>query len=161
MPAIRHARAGDVDRLTAIGLAAWQSAIAGLADGERMRRVAEASFFRFLSDHWLSVVLIEAEGGIRGWAAREDFDNAISDLWIEPAVQGRGLGAVLLGEIERRVVADGFDVATTKTHARNDRAVTFFRNRGYGVSWLSTAYAPQLDSDVEFIGLSKVLTAQD
>ncbi|MGN7734252.1 GNAT family N-acetyltransferase [Ensifer sp. R-19] len=125
MPAIRHARAGDVDRLTAIGLAAWQSAIAGLADGEIMRRVAEASFFRFLSDHWLSVLLIEAEGGIRGWAAREDFDNAISDLWIEPAVQGRGLGALLLGEIERCIVADGFDVATTKTHARNDRAVTF------------------------------------
>ncbi|WP_244495674.1 MULTISPECIES: GNAT family N-acetyltransferase [unclassified Ensifer] len=125
MPAIRHARAGDVDRLTAIGLAAWQSAIAGLADGEIMRRVAEASFFRFLSDHWLSVLLIEAEGGIRGWVAREDFDNAISDLWIEPAVQGRGLGALLLGEIERCIVADGFDVATTKTHARNDRAVTF------------------------------------
>lgn len=161
MPAVRHARAGDVDRLTAIGLAAWQSAIAGLADGERMRRVAEASFFRFLSDHWLSVLLIEAEGGIRGWVAREDFDNVISDLWIEPAVQGRGLGALLLGEIERRIVADGFDVATTKTHARNDRAVTFFRNRGYGVSWLSIAYAPQLDGDVEFIGLSKVLTEQD
>ena len=161
MPAIRHTRARDVDRLTAIGLAAWQSAIAGLADGERTRRVAEASFFRFLSDHWFHVLLIEAEGGIRGWVAREDFDNAISDLWIEPGVQGRGLGALLLGEIERRIVADGFDVATTKTHARNDRAVTFFRNRGYGVSWLSTAYAPQLDSDVEFIGLSKVLTEQD
>ncbi|WDZ77895.1 GNAT family N-acetyltransferase [Ensifer adhaerens] len=161
MPFIRHARAGDVDRLTAIGLAAWQSAIAGLADGERMRRVAEASFYRFLSDHWLCVVLIEAEGGIRGWVAREDFDNAISDLWIEPAAQGRGFGALLLGEIEQRIVADGFDIATTKTHARNDQAVTFFRNRGYGVSWLSTAYAPQLDGDVEFIGLSKVLIAQD
>lgn len=158
MPAIRHARAGDVDRLTEVGLAAWQSAIAGLADGERMRRVAEASFFRFLSEHWLSVLLIEAEGGIRGWVAREDFDNAISDLWIEPAAQGRGFGAMLLGEIERRIASDGFDVATAKTHARNDRAVAFFRNRGYGVSWLSTAYAPQLDSDVEFIGLSKALT---
>ncbi|MBZ7921206.1 GNAT family N-acetyltransferase [Ensifer adhaerens] len=158
MPAIRHARAGDVDRLTDVGLAAWQSAIAGLADGERMRRVAEASFFRFLSEHWLSVLLIEAEGGIRGWVAREDFDNAISDLWIEPAAQGRGFGALLLGEIERRIASDGFEVATTKTHARNDRAVAFFRNRGYGVSWLSTAYAPQLDSDVEFIGLSKALT---
>ncbi|MBK5568867.1 GNAT family N-acetyltransferase [Ensifer sp. SSB1] len=158
MPAIRHARAGDVDRLTEVGLAAWQSAIAGLADGERMRRVAEASFFRFLSEHWLSVLLIEAEGGIRGWVAREDFDNAISDLWIEPAAQGRGFGAMLLGEIERRIASDGFDVATAKTHARNDRAVAFFRNRGYGVSWLSTVYAPQLDSDVEFIGLSKALT---
>ena len=161
MPFIRHARAGDVDRLTEIGLAAWQSAIAGLADGKRMRHVAESSFFRFLSDNWLSALLVEAEGSVRGWVAREHFDNAISDLWIEPAAQDRGLGALLLGEIERRIVADGFDVATTKTHARNDRAVTFFRNRGYGVSWLSTAYAPQLDGDVEFIGLSKVLIAQD
>ncbi|OCP01223.1 MULTISPECIES: GNAT family N-acetyltransferase [unclassified Ensifer] len=157
MPVIRHARAGDVNRLTAIGLGAWQSAIAGLAGGDKMRRVAEAAFFRFLSDHWLSVSLLEAEGDVRGWAARENFDNAISDLWIEPAAQGRGFGALLLAEIERRIAADGFDAATTKTHARNDRAVRFFRNRGYGVSWLSTAYAPQLDSDVEFIGLSRAL----
>ncbi|MCK3775135.1 GNAT family N-acetyltransferase [Ensifer sesbaniae] len=147
--------------MTAIGVAAWQSAIAGLADGEKMRHVAEASFSRFLSDHWLSVLLIEAEGGIRGWAAREDFDNAISDLWIEPAAQGRGFGALLLGEIEHRILADGFDAIITKTHARNSRAVTFFRNRGYSVSWLSTAYAPQLDRNVEFIGLRKVLTERD
>ncbi|WVT74522.1 GNAT family N-acetyltransferase [Sinorhizobium chiapasense] len=161
MPFIRHARVGDIERLTAIGIAAWQSAIAGLADSEKMRHVAEASFSRFLSDHWLSVLLIEAEGDIRGWAAREDFDNAISDLWIEPADQGRGFGALLLGEIEHRVVADGFDAVTTRTHARNGRAVTFFRNRGFDVNWLSTAYAPQLDSDVEFIGLRKVLNVRD
>ncbi|HEV7307691.1 GNAT family N-acetyltransferase [Ensifer sp.] len=157
MPVIRHARAGDVNRLTAIGLGAWQSAIAGLADGERMRRVAEASFSRFLSDHWLSVLLIEADGDIRGWAARENFDNAISDLWVEPPAQGRGFGALLLAEIEGRIGGDGFDTVTTKTHARNDPAVRFFRKRCYGVSWLSTAYAPQLDSNVEFIGLSKSL----
>ncbi|MEI2301722.1 GNAT family N-acetyltransferase [Ensifer sp. MJa1] len=157
MPFIRHARAGDVERLTAIGLDAWHSAIAGLSDGERMRRVAEAVFFRFLSDHWLSVLLVEAEGDIRGWTARENFDNAISDLWVEPSAQGRGLGVLLLGEIEARIVKDRFETVTTKTHARNDRAVRFFRKGGYGVSWLSTAYSPQLDSDVEFIGLRKIL----
>ncbi|NUS68153.1 MAG: GNAT family N-acetyltransferase [Ensifer adhaerens] len=157
MPVIRHARAGDVDRLAEIGLRAWQSAISGLADGEKMRRVAETAFLRFLSDHWLSVLLVEGEGAICGWVACENFDNAISDLWIEPKFQGRGFGGLLLGEIERRIAADGFDAATTKTHARNDRAVRFFRNHGYGVSWLSTAYAPQLDSDVAFIGLRKSL----
>lgn len=161
MPVIRHARAGDVDRLTAIGLGAWQSAIAGLADGDRMRQVAQLAFHRFLSDQWLSVLLIEAEGDIRGWIARENFDNAISDLWIEPAVQGRGFGALLLGEIERRIGEDGFETATAKTHARNERAITFFRNRGYGVSWLTTAYAPQLDNDVEFIGLTKVFAGSE
>ncbi|ANK72089.1 MULTISPECIES: GNAT family N-acetyltransferase [Ensifer] len=157
MPVIRHARAGDVDRLAEIGLRSWQSAIAGLADGEKMRRVAEAAFLRFLFDHWLSVLLVEGEGAICGWVACENFDNAISDLWIEPQLQGRGFGGLLFAEIERRIAADGFDAATTKTHARNDRAVRFFRNHGYGVSWLSTAYAPQLDSDVAFIGLSKSL----
>lgn len=157
MPVIRHARAGDVDRLAEIGLRSWRSAIAGLADGEKMRRVAEAAFLRFLFDHWLSVLLVESEGAICGWVACENFDNAISDLWIEPQLQGRGFGGLLLAEIERRIAADGFDAATTKTHARNDRAVRFFRNHGYGVSWLSTAYAPQLDSDVAFIGLSKSL----
>jgi len=161
MPVIRHARRDEVGSLTAIGLRAWEGAVVGLADVGRMRRLAENAFADFLHNHWLAVTLIEVDGRARGWVARENFDEIISDLWIEPEAQGRGLGSHLLADIEHRISSDGFEAVKTKTHAQNTAAIGFFRKHGYGVSWLSTAYAPKLDRDVEFIGLSKPLAAAD
>lgn len=161
MSLIRHARQDEVGSLTAIGLRAWEGATVGLADVGRMRRLAENAFADFLAAHWLTVTVIEVDGRPRGWVARENFDEVISDLWIEPEAQGRGFGGHLLADIERRISGDGFEAAKTKTHAHNTAAIGFFRKHGYGVSWLSTAYAPKLDRDVEFIGLSKALAAAD
>ncbi len=157
MPLIRHARQDEVGALIAIGLRAWEGAITGLADVNRMRRLAENAFADFLAAHWLSVSLVELDGRPRGWAARENFDESISDLWIEPEAQRRGLGGLLLADLERRIASDGFEAVQIKTHAQNTAAIGFYRKQGYGVSWLSTAYAPRLDRDVEFIGLSKSL----
>jgi [ribosomal protein S18]-alanine N-acetyltransferase len=143
MVVIRHARQNELGLLAAIGL----------------RGPAERAFVDFLAGHWLSVLLVEEDKGVRGWAAREDLDDTISDLWIDPEAQGKGLGALLLAEVERRIAADGFDVASARTHAQNTSAVAFFQRAGYQVKWLSTAYSQRLDRDVEFIGLAKQLAA--
>ncbi|WP_331374041.1 GNAT family N-acetyltransferase [Sinorhizobium chiapasense] len=148
-------RQGEVRLLADIGLRAWEQAVSGLADAAKMRRLAEQAFDTFLARHWHIVLLIEGGGCIRGWAAREDLDETISDLWIDPESQGRGLGAFLLADIERRIAADGFAAAIARTHAQNASAVAFFQRHGYRVNWLSTAYSQKLDRDVEFIGLSK------
>lgn len=161
MPLIRHARQDEVGALTAIGLRAWEGAVNGLVDIASMRRLAENAFADFLTNNWLSVSLIEVDGRPCGWAARENFDEIISDLWIDPDVQAQGLGGRLLADIELRISNDGFETAKAKTHAQNAGAIGFFRKHGYEVSWLSTAYAPKLDRDVEFIGLSKQFLVAD
>ncbi|PDT80622.1 GNAT family N-acetyltransferase [Sinorhizobium sp. BJ1] len=160
MLVIRHARQNEIGPLAAIGLRAWAKAIAGLADVAGMQGAAERAFIDFLTEHWLSVLLIEEENRICGWAAREDLDGSISDLWIDPGAQGRGLGRALLAEMEQRMAAEGFDIASAKTHAQNASAVAFFQSAGYQVKWLSTAYSQKLDRDMEFIGLSKQLTGE-
>lgn len=157
MVVIRHARQNEIGILAAIGLRAWAKAIAEFADAARMRDAAERAFVDFLTEHWLSVLLIEEENQVCGWAAREDLDGTISDLWIDPAAQGRGLGRALLADMEQRMAAEGFEAADAKTHAQNAAAVAFFQSAGYRVKWLSTAYSQKLDRDMEFIGLSKQL----
>ncbi|MDK1385090.1 GNAT family N-acetyltransferase [Sinorhizobium sp. 8-89] len=154
---VRHARQSEIRLLAAIGLRAWEQAIAALADAAKMRRLAEQAFDTFLARHWHTVQLVEEGGRVRGWVAREDLDGTISDLWIEPETQGRGLGSFLLAHIEKRIVADGFDTASARTHAQNASAIAFFQRSGYRVNWLSTAYSQKLDRDVQFIGLSKPL----
>lgn len=132
---VRHARENEIRLLGDIGLRAWERAVSGLADAAKMRRLAEETFETFLARHWHLVLLIEEGGRIRGWAAREDLDGTISDLWIDPDAQGRGLGAFLLADIERRIAADGFDTAIARTHAQNASAVAFFQRYGYRVTW--------------------------
>ncbi|MCA1366216.1 GNAT family N-acetyltransferase [Bradyrhizobium sp. BRP14] len=161
MVVIRHARQNEIGLLVEVGLKAWEKAIAGIGDVGSMRGPAERAFGDFLVGHWLSVLLIEDDGRICGWAAREGLDDTISDLWIDPVAQGRGFGAALLAEVEKRIAIDGFDVVSGKTHAQNASAVAFFQRAGYQVSWLSTAYSQKLDRDVEFIGLAKRLALED
>ncbi|OBZ96315.1 acetyltransferase [Pararhizobium polonicum] len=159
MMIVRLAREDEIPALAAIGLDAWEQAITGLADAQGMRRVAELSFLSFLRSRWFSVSVIGNEGSVAGWAAREDNDGTISDLWIRPALQRSGFGSLLLTEVERRILAEGFEAATIKTHAQNAQAIGFFRKHGYAISSLSTAYAPKLDRDVESIGMTKLLEA--
>lgn len=157
MMIVRLAREDETPALAAIGLDAWEKAVSGVADAQSMRRVAELSFLSFLRSKWFSVSVIENSGTVAGWAAREDNDGAISDLWIEPAMQRSGLGSCLLADLERRILSDGFEAAAIRTHAQNAPAIGFFRKHGYAISSLSTAYAPKLDRDVESVGMTKML----
>lgn len=157
MITVRVAREVEIPALTAVGLDAWERAVSGLADAMAMRHIAELSFLSFLRSHWYGVSVVEASGVIGGWAAREDHDGSISDLWIAPDLQRSGLGSLLLAELERTIRAEGFEAATVKTHAQNTQAIGFFHKHGYSVSSLSTAYAPKLDRNVESIGMTKIL----
>jgi len=158
---VRTAREAEVPQLSAIGLLAWEQAVSGLVDVEHMRRVAELAFLSFLRSHWSTTSVIESAGMPVGWAACEDQDGAISDLWIDPAVQGAGIGSRLLLHMESEIVRAGFDDVTTKTHAKNARAIGFFKKHGYAVNWLSTTYSAKLDRDVESVGLTKRLVADE
>jgi len=154
---VRLARENEVPALATIGLDAWEKAVSGVADAQDMRHVAELSFLSFLRSNWFSVSVAETNGILAGWAAREDKDGTISDLWIEPSMQRCGLGSALLADLEDRILADGFQAVAIHTHALNAKAIGFFRKHGYAISSLSTAYAPKLDRDVESVGMTKML----
>ena len=156
MMIVRLAREDEVPALAAIGLEAWEKAVSGVADAPAMRHVAEVAFLSFLRTKWFSVSVIELDGEAAGWAAREDNDGHISDLWIGPAAQRTGLGSLLLAELERRILVEGFEAAVIRTHSQNAPAISFFRKHGYSI-WLSTTYAPKLDRDIESVGMSKSL----
>jgi len=152
---IRPARETDAAVLAAIGLRAWAEATAVIGVTEALRENARYAFENFTHASWAAITVAEAGGGIVGWAAREHFDDTISDFWVDPPHQRQGVGAALLVEIERQIVARNFPSAKLESHAQNERAVQFFRKHGYGVSWFSMKYSTRLDRDVQSIGLEK------
>lgn len=161
MIAVRNALEEDVSALVEIGVRAWEQAVIGVADIQVRRDHARDAFRQFLANRWLRVTVADLDGAPCGWASREALDDEISDLWVDPPQHRKGLGSALLAAMEAEIVAAGFEAAKLQTHARNVAAVSFFRKHGYAVSWLSVAYSPRLDRDIESVGLSRQLVADE
>jgi ribosomal-protein-alanine N-acetyltransferase len=154
---IRNAYEQEAEVLAAIGLRAWRQATAALGITPTLYDNAASAFSNFTRSSWLAIRVAEFSGAVAGWAAREHFDEAISDFWIDPEFQRRGVGSRLLGDIERLIEEKGFETIRLETHAQNEPAVAFFRHHGYSVRWLSVSYAPKLDREVQSVGLQKQL----
>lgn len=160
MITIRNARLDEADLLADIGLRAWEKAMIPVGETRTMLENARRAFLNFTHSSWITISVVEKSGVPAGWAAREELDENITDFWIDPDYQGQGLGKALLAEIEQEIVHQGFTKASLETHARNKEAVDFFERHGYTVHWLTTAYNPKLDRDVQSVGLSKQLVEE-
>lgn len=158
---IRNAHEGETDILTNIGLRAWQKAMAAIGDTALMMEGARSAFENFARNSWLTITVIEQNGFVCGWAAREHLDENITDFWIDPDSLRQGLGSALLAQIEADIAAQGFDMAALQTHSSNDEAIGFFKAHGYAIHWLSVIYSPSLDRDLPTVGLSRSLVAKD
>ncbi len=161
MITVRNGRENDVPLLAEIGIAAWAQAAAGVTDLASVRVNALDAFRQFLTMHWLRVTVAEQAGVIAGWAAREALDDEITDLWVDPGRQRSGVGTALLNALEIEITTAGYEAARLQTHARNEKAVQFFQERDYHIHWLSVAYSPRLDRDIESIGLRRWLVADE
>jgi ribosomal-protein-alanine N-acetyltransferase len=154
---IRNAHQQEAEVLAAIGLRAWRQATMALGITTPLYDNAASAFSNFTRSSWLAIRVAEFGGTVAGWAAREHFNEAISDFWIDPDFQRRGIGSLLLADIERQILQRDFETIRLETHAQNEPAVAFFRHHGYSVRWLSVSYAPKLDRDVQSVGLQKQL----
>lgn len=157
MATTRNAREDDVEVLAEIGFRAWEKAMDAIGEMVDMRSSAREAFVYFTRSSWLTITVVEYLGAVAGWAAREHLDELISDFWIDPQYQGQGLGKALLEEVEAEILRQGFEKARIETHAQNNEAIGFFERHGYAIHWLSVAYSPKIDRDVQSVGLSKLL----
>lgn len=158
MKTIRSARQDDGPQLVAVGMRAWESAVEGWVNTGLLRENAERAFVAFVANNYLSIDVMEQGGRILAWAARENFDNKISDIWVEPDHHGQGLGTELLARLESEIEANGYDRAMIETHAQNVRAIEFLKKRGYSISWMTAVWSPQLDREVDTVGMVKAIT---
>lgn len=157
MITLRNAREEDCEELAEIGLRSWNQALSRIGETGSMVESARAAFRNFTASAWLTITVVEKNGTMAGWAARERLDETITDFWIDPAYQRLGLGKALLNSVELEMIVQGLHKSSVQTHARNNQAVAFFESQGYRISWLSVAYQPKVDRDVELVGLTKQL----
>ncbi|MGG2477865.1 GNAT family N-acetyltransferase, partial [Rhizobium sp. BR5] len=92
MIVIRNALEREAKVLAAIGIRAWRQATMALGITTPLYDNAASAFSNFTRSSWLAIRVAELGGSVAGWAAREHFDEAISDFWIDPDFQRRGIG---------------------------------------------------------------------
>ncbi|MDB5525686.1 MAG: rimI [Rhizobium sp.] len=161
MSIVRSAREEDAAELAAVAMRAWESAVTGWVDTGLLRANAERAFVDFTRRAHLAIDVAEQGGQVTGWAARENFDNHITDLWIDPIWQGQGFGQKLLAKLEEEIGAQGYETVKIETHSENLRAIEFLKRRGYSISWMTAAWSPQLDRDVDTIGMVKAIAVKE
>lgn len=115
----------DLDAIPATYLDGGEFLV-GEADGAAPSGIVAMGGFRPASDL--------PPGGHEGFTGGEADPAAAVELFriaVAPEVQGHGLGAAVLDELEHRAADAGFDWAVLTTAARQRAGVELYRSRGY------------------------------
>lgn len=140
------------------GFAAWAQSAFGLHDAGRTdHRKLRDEFIRFCREKPETVLVARAGDAILGWAAREDMDNIISDLWVAPDAQGQGVGAALLAALEDAIAKQGFGFVELETFAGNAGAVRFYERQGYEAIWRGMKFSASLNYELDKVRFRKAL----
>jgi ribosomal-protein-alanine N-acetyltransferase len=89
------------------------------------------------------VVVCVVDGVVVGWGARDNYEDPgcgtvldyISDLWVDPGTQGRGIGSALLNALMDRMRADRLERARIEVAQANLRAIDLYVRQGFRETW--------------------------
>ncbi|MEP3438468.1 MAG: GNAT family N-acetyltransferase [Hoeflea sp.] len=158
MLVIRPANSAEAQDLARIGLAAWEKAVSLWGeDADLLRENARNAYYDFCTRCWPDILVGEWDGDLVGWGACEKADDFITDLWVDPGFQDRGIGTALLAEIEAGIRQRGYPSARLDTHAGNAGAIRLYKRQGYRVKSYFVTYSEALDQDIDKVEMIKEL----
>lgn len=142
---VRDATTADADGIARCHVRGWQVGCAGLLDHDHLAGLSvEASVRRWASalsgeDH--RVVVAEVDGVVAGFArtgvtvdprpGEDPAPGELRELYVDPDHWGTGVAAALHDRAITDLRAVGFDVAALWVVDGNDRAIRFYRRRGW------------------------------
>jgi len=142
-----------------VGFAAWKTSGEGEAgfDDPAVIEAARKAFLDYPAEAKGDVAVAELAGRVVGWGAREDDPDYISDIWVDPACQGRGIGSALVRYFLERIEADGFKIAKIHTRATNAGAIRLYERCGFLLVWRGEEFDAGLGIPLEKVHLEKHL----
>ncbi len=142
-----------------VGFAAWKSSDAfddAYLDPEVITRVAK-EFAIFPTSTQGDVHVAELGGEVVGWAARDSARDYISDAWVEPQCQGRGVGRTLVQHLLDLIASEGHVLARIHTHGKNVGAIRLYERCGFAIVWRGMEFSKSMGVDLEKVHLQKSL----
>jgi ribosomal-protein-alanine N-acetyltransferase len=164
---LRNMTASDAGAVALIGFEAWKSnRIHKNWFEPAVETRVEDGFLTFSSRPDAEVVVAVAAQEVIGWGARDSREHPgdrsrgwdyISDIWIAPPWQGKGVGSALIGELLARMRFENLGVASIETDVSNDAALSLYKRRGFSEIWRGTDFSPSLGLDQAKVRLEKAL----
>ncbi|WP_317208253.1 GNAT family N-acetyltransferase [Rhizobium halophilum] len=158
---IRNMTVADHRVVGDIGFAAWSSSDASGALSPAPELIARVrqEFSVFPSIATRDVHVAEIESLVVGWAAREGERDYISDLWVHPEYQGRGIGRQLVLHLLRLMTEEGHSFVRIHTQAGNSGAIRLYQRCGFAIVWRGMEHSRSMGIDVEKVHLQRELPA--
>ncbi|MDK4733837.1 GNAT family N-acetyltransferase [Rhizobium sp. CNPSo 3490] len=156
---IRKMTSADRETVGAVGFAAWAAADAfdeNYRDPDVIAKV-QHEFAVFPKDTKGEIFVAEIGGEIVGWGAREGEPNYVSDLWVNPDHQRKGVGEALLSYLCELMTAEGLTTARIDTHARNIGAIRLYKRCGFNIIWHGIEFSRSMGVPLEKVHLEKQL----
>ncbi|MDC9835527.1 GNAT family N-acetyltransferase [Rhizobium binxianense] len=156
---IRKIAAADHQAIGAVGFAAWAASDAfedSYRDPDVIARVRH-EFAIFPKETIGEIFVAERGEMIIGWGARENEPNYVSDLWVHPDHQGKGVGRALLLHLCELMAAEGLATARLDTHAGNDGAIRLYQRCGFTIVWRGREFSKSMGVELEKVHLEKRL----
>ncbi|THF52289.1 GNAT family N-acetyltransferase [Allorhizobium terrae] len=156
---LRLMTAADHDVVGRVGWESWRSTgplDRGFADPKVGQRVKNA-FLRFPSTTNGHVVVADMDGCVVGWGAREDEPDYISDIWIAPDFQRRGIGAGLVQHFCAVMHSEGLRQARIATHQKNYSAIALYKRCGFDIVWQGMEHDSIMGLELPKVRLKKLL----
>ncbi|MDC9812557.1 MULTISPECIES: GNAT family N-acetyltransferase [Rhizobium] len=156
---IRKIAAADHQAIGAVGFAAWAASDAfedSYRDPDVIARVRH-EFAIFPKETIGEIFVAERGEMIIGWGARENEPNYMSDLWVHPDHQGKGVGRALLLHLCELMAAEGLATARLDTHAGNDGAIRLYQRCGFTIVWRGREFSKSMGVELEKVHLEKRL----
>ncbi|PDV89530.1 GNAT family N-acetyltransferase [Rhizobium sp. H4] len=149
----------DHEAVGAIGFAAWAAGEA-FEDCYRDPHViakVQQEFAAFPDETKGEIFVAELAGVIVGWGAREGERNYVSDLWVHPDCQGKGVGQALLLHLCELMATEGLATVRLETHARNERAIRLYERCGFSTIWHGVEFSKSMGVPLEKVHMEKPL----
>ena len=146
---IRPARAGDLNALAAIVLAAIRARFSTFLAADTLERwLAGDAVGKYVAARWESCHVAEEAGEVVAGCFTEG--DLLDLLMVDPARQGRGIGGALLADAEARLF-EAHPVIRLESFAANTAANRFYEARG----WRASARKTDPDTGVEVVVFRK------
>jgi ribosomal protein S18 acetylase RimI-like enzyme len=142
MSEVREAKIGDVEAFGRFILKAWDEARPGAlgwtgATDENVSQLASAEFLSPLIEReGIALFLAWDRGEVVGFASNRRVDDEtveLSGIVVLESMTGRGVGSRLLESSLVAAGRDGHGRVIVETEAFNERAIGFYRSRGFEV----------------------------
>lgn len=159
---IREPLASEASALANASFAAWKKGVGPHVSAATRKGISELDFADFIRENPDQILAAFVKDGLPsvpvGYVATENGDNYISDLWVDPAYEGKGIGTALLQAKAGIIRSRGFETITIEVLTANNRALELYRHLGYVTLWQGLRPDGYLHERVEKTGMVKTLT---